>query len=84
MTEFFIDWLTWITVAAIGAQVVTATAFLWATLPPWIILLAAVIFIFLGSELLSKFMPVDSHWSVYIARAVQVGLGVLIVVAQLP
>lgn len=83
MIEIVTDWLLWIVVAAILAQWVVATAFFWSILPPYLLILAALLIVLLGSQLLEKLMPVDSHWSVYVFRAIQTAIGVLLVVVRL-
>jgi len=84
MIEVIIDWLTWIVTAAILAQLVAATVVFWSTLPPYLLILAALLIVVLGGQLLAKLMPIESHWTVYLFRAIQVGLGVLLVIARLP
>jgi len=84
MIEVITDWLSWIVVAAILAQLVAVTVGFWGALPPYILILAALLIVLVGGQLLAKLMPVESHWSVYLFRAVQVGLGVLVVVVRLP
>jgi len=84
MIEVIIDWLTWIVTAAILSQFVVATVGFWGVLPPYLLILAALLIILVGGQLLGKLMPIESHWTVYLFRAVQVGLGVILVIARLP
>jgi len=84
MIEVITDWLTWIISAAIFAQLVAATVGFWGVLPPYILILIALLIVLVGGQLLAKLMPIESHWSVYVFRAVQVGLGVVLVVVRLP
>ena len=84
MIEVIIDWLTWIVTAAILSQFVVATVGFWGVLPPFILILIALLFVLVGGQLLAKLMPIESHWTVYLFRAVQVGLGVVLVVVRLP
>jgi len=84
MIEVIIDWLSWVVVSAILSQLVVATVSFWGVLPPYLLILAALLIILVGGQLLGKLMPIESHWTVYVFRAVQVGLGVVLVVVRLP
>ena len=84
MIEVISDWLLWIVVSACLSQLVVATVSFWGVLPPYLLILVALLIILVGGQLLAKLMPIESHWSVYVFRAVQVGLGVLVVVVRLP
>ncbi|HEY9859941.1 MAG TPA: hypothetical protein V6D16_10575 [Candidatus Obscuribacterales bacterium] len=84
MIEVIIDWLSWVVVSAILSQFIAATVGFWGVLPPFILILIALLFVLVGGQLLAKLMPIESHWTVYLFRAVQVGLGVVLVVVRLP
>jgi len=84
MIEVITDWLSWIVSAAILTQLVAATVSFWGVLPPYLLILTALLIVLVGGQLLAKLMPVESHWSVYLSRAIQVGLGVIVVVVRLP
>ncbi|HEY9871895.1 MAG TPA: hypothetical protein V6D12_00550 [Candidatus Obscuribacterales bacterium] len=84
MIEVISDWLLWIVVSACLSQLVVATVSFWGVLPPFILILIAMLIVLIGGQLLAKLMPIESHWTVYVFRAVQVGLGVVLVVVRLP
>ena len=84
MIEVISDWLSWVVISAILSQLVVATVSFWGVLPPFILILIAMLIVLIGGQLLAKLMPIESHWTVYVFRAVQVGLGVVLVVVRLP